>query len=320
MKNNSEHTEHFALAYARQVNEILHQMLWPTWFYRYEIWECPGVVTGVFVRYDEQEEDNYHVVSPVDVDRFLKRLVEIKADWATLEKDVLESLAQHPEKTIGGWESRTIYFFKGGQNPSFWTAETALRDTSVLLTSSALFWGRLVREELLHIREAIPPGLDHCKDYEHQVRVTINFLFHGQLSPAKPQVRTEVLDEGLEIRDLLCQNLADSGFWKDLKEKYSCSEILFDAKNTDELNRDDLRQIYCYLKLAIGFWGFLVCRAAQPQRIHAYNKTLFNNFGQSRGVTILTDDDLLKMVDMKLRGQDPSFIVRNKYSEFIRGV
>jgi hypothetical protein len=33
-----------------------------------------------------------------------------------------------PEKTIGGWEGRTIYFIKGGQHPEWWTSDIAYKD------------------------------------------------------------------------------------------------------------------------------------------------------------------------------------------------
>jgi hypothetical protein len=152
------------------------------------------------------------------------------------------------------------------------------------------------------------------------VRVIFNFLFRGELGEGRPQSRTEEEDEGVEIRDLLYSNNANSGFWKDLKDKYSASEIVVDAKNKDKLTRDDLRQLYCYLKPALGFWGFLVCRSEQPAWIRAFNRTLFRNFNQSRGLLILCDDDLRRMVQMKNRGQNPLAYLSERMSEFIRSI
>jgi ADP-ribose pyrophosphatase YjhB (NUDIX family) len=177
-----------------------------------------------------------------------------------------------------------------------------------------------ILDELKGIKETIAAGHNHFRDYEHQIRVTVNFLFLGDLSEAKAQVRTEPGSGGIEIRDLICQNRADSGFWKDLKEKYSCTEILFDPKNTEELTREDLKDVYSYLKPAIGLWGFIVCRKTPSTNTLAYNRTLFNNNKQERGVLILTDDDLLRMVNMKLQGNDPAEYVRDRMSEFIRGI
>ncbi len=95
---------------------------------------------------------------------------------------------------------------------------------------------------------------------------------------------------------------------------------MVDAKNTDELTRDDLRQLYCYLKPALGFWGFIVCRSPQPERLHAFNRTLHKNFCQARGILILNDDDLRRMVELANRGQRPSAYLRDQMSEFVRSI
>ena len=101
-----------------------------------------------------------------------------------------------------------------------------------------------MHEEVKNIKTLVPVGRDHYQAYEHMVRVAVNFLFNDELGEAIAQSRTEPGDEGLEIRDLMCANQADDGFWKDLKDKYLCTEILFEAKNKTELTRDDLRSCF----------------------------------------------------------------------------
>lgn len=136
----------------------------------------------------------------------------------------------------------------------------------------------------------------------------------------RSQSRTEPEDEGVEIRDLVYTNRAESGFWNDLKQKYSSTEIVVDAKNKTELTRDDLRQLYCYLKPALGFWGFIICRSEQPKWVHAFNRTLFRNFNQSRGLLVLCDDDLRRMVQIKNQGRAVSEYLRKKMSDFVRSI
>ena len=98
-----------------------------------------------------------------------------------------------------------------------------------------------------------------------------NFLFLGELGEGQVQSRTEPENEGVEIRDIVFANRANLGFWRDLKHKYHASEIIVDAKNTDNLARDDLRQLYCYLKPALGFWGFIV---VAPSRRRRYSRLI----------------------------------------------
>jgi hypothetical protein len=132
------------------------------------------------------------------------------------------------------------------------------------------------------------------------------------LGEGREQSRTEPEDEGVEIRDILFSNVAESGFWRDLKDKYLASEIVVDGKNTDEVTRDDLRQLYCYLKPALGYWGFIICRSPQDPKLHAFNRTLFRNFCQARGVLILSDEDLRRMVAMVNHGQRASDYLRDR--------
>ena len=152
------------------------------------------------------------------------------------------------------------------------------------------------------------------------MRVIFNFLFYGELGEGRAQSRTEPEDEGIEIRDLIVSNKSDSGFWKDLKDKYSASEIVIDAKNKNELTRDDLRQLYCYLKPALGFWGFIICRSEQSKLVHAFNRTLFRNFSQRRGLLVLCDDDLRRMVQIKNQGRPPSEYLRQRMSDFTSSI
>jgi hypothetical protein len=221
---------------------------------------------------------------------------------------------------MGGWERRTIYMFRAGSHPEHWTANAASEDFTNLLMSTAIGAGKVIQAETEHLREVVPPGRENFQAFEHIVRVVFNFLFIGELGEGKAQSRTQPEDEGVEIRDLIFANNAESGFWNDLKRKYDASEIVVDAKNKDELTRDDLRQLYCYLKPALGMWGFIVCRAEQSPIMNAFNRTLCRNFSQTRGLLILTDDDLRRMVQMKMRGQNPATYLQDRMSEFVRSL
>ncbi len=312
--------KHFALEYARRVNGMLHYCMMPTWFYKHEIYEVSGLVTALLITYDDQHDDEFIVQSGGSWQDFLNRMSRLDPKWAGFSRENMEGLAQQPQKTMLGWENRTFYYVKGGSNPEYWTTEHADEDTTILISQSALVQGPMMQAEVEHVHKSIPAGKKHSRRYEDFVRRVINYLFVGHLGECKAQDRTEPGNEGCEIRDLLCQNQAEIGIWKDIKDKYQCSEVLFEAKNEKQLRRDDLRQTYCYLKPALGLWGFVVCRAEQPDKVHAYNRTLFKNFAQTRGVLILTDGDLKQMVKLKLYGQDPSDYLRDRMSEFIRSI
>ena len=310
---------HFIDEYATKLNELLHGTLPGHYFYKQEVLEVSGLLTAILVTYDGVRDDQRQVHN-VSWEEFLSRMGIVKPDWVEFDRAHIEYLAQNPDKVFGGWEGRTIYFIRGGQNSEQWTPAKAQEDVTLLLTGAWSVQGKLLQTELEHLNEAVPLGAEHFQEFEHMVRVTFNYLFRGVLGEGRAQSRTEPEDEGVEIRDVLFANTAETGFWRDLKQKYSASEIVVDAKNKSELTRDDLRQLYCYLKPALGFWGFVVCRAEQTKKIHAFNRTLFQNFRQERGMLILCDDDLRRMVQMRNQGRDPSEYLRQKMSEFTRSI
>lgn len=312
--------EHFTQHYARAFSDYLHQFLISTWHYKLQIYEIAGLLTAILVNYDDQKADEYAFITNITCEDFLARMAKVKSDWIYFKRGNFEGLASQPHKTLLGWEGRTIYAIKGGNDPDRWTAQTAEKDAHQIIMASVVTQGRALQEEAKFVDKSIPVGKEHYRAYEDFVRISFNYLFNAHLGEAKAQVRTEAGNEAIEIRDLLAHNQATSGVFHDLKRKYSCSEILVDAKNKAESDRDDLRQIYCYLKPAIGLWGFIVCRKRPNPNIEAYNRTLFKNFAQSRGVLILTDDDIRTMISMKLRERDPSEHIASEYSRFLRSV
>jgi hypothetical protein len=310
---------HFTDEYMDRVSAILHNVLTPTWFYKQEIIEIPGLVTAVFITYDGLRDDSREIRDQCSWEDFQQRLLAV-SDWGLEPEFLKEMIQKNSAMAMGGWERRTIYLMRAGSRPEHWTADKANEDVLALLMSSAKTTGKVLQMETEHLREIVPPGPEHFRAFEHVVRVVFNYLFIGELGEGKSQSRTLPEDEGVEIRDLIFANNAESGFWNDLKRKYAASEIVVDAKNKEELTRDDLRQLYCYLKPALGLWGFIVCRSEQSPTINAFNRTLYRNFSQTRGLLILTDDDLRRMVQIKMRGQNAATYLQDRMSEFVRSI
>jgi len=317
--NDNMTNEHYLLKYASQINELLHYAYWPTWFYKHEIFEIPGLLSAIIITYDHQEDDEFVLHTDSTWNDFHERLNRISLDVGTFEKDSFEILRENPHKVFYGWEARTIYIIRGGNNPGYWTEDIAYKDLFTLISASTSVQGPLLKEKLESIDEYIPIGSKGWKEFEDTTRIIIGYLF-DELGVPKAQERTEPGNEGTEIRDIICQNSAEKGFWSDIKYKYDCSEIVFEIKNKRKVTRDDLRQIYCYLKPAIGYWGFIVCRSHQQSNIDKYNRTLFQNFGQQRGILIIDVQDLQRMMQIKLSQQDPSEYLRQKMSSFIRSI
>ena len=310
---------HFVDSYAERANEILRDFA-RTLFFKQEILEVPGLLTALLITYEGVRDDTRETHSHMPWGEFLKRMSAVKADWRSFDRAMMEKLAATPERGISGWEGRTIYFIKGGSHPEQWTSAAADSNVMPVLLAKFHLWGPLIQIQAEQLRQSVPVGNAHFREYEDAVRTIFTFLFRKELGVGQAQSRTEPENEGIEIRDIVFANRADSGFWKDIKDKYSASEIVVDAKNTDDLKREGLRQLYCYLKPALGFWGFIVCRTPPSALIQAFNRTLYKNFSQQRGVLILCDDDLRRMVQISNRGGSASSYLQDKMSEFVRSI
>jgi hypothetical protein len=311
---------HYTSEYTRFFVHALHRTFPATSCFRTEIWEVRSVLAAMLITYDNVKADQVSVLDAESIGSFLSRMASVKPDWKDFDPEILRALGEHPTKRLLGWEGRTIYVIRGGNGPAAWTHKAAAEDVVAIVGGGRGVQPALVQYEVSNARALIPPGAQRAADFERHVRVVFTFLFHEDLGEGIPQPRTEPGNEGCEIRDLICHNRAQSGFWRDLKDKYGCSEIVIEAKNKDAIDRNDLRQAYCYLKPALGLWGFIVSRSPPAPAMHAYNRTLFQNFAQTRGVTLLSDADLQRMVEIRLRRQDPADHLRQRWSEFLRGI
>jgi hypothetical protein len=246
---------HFTEQYADKFNELLHVGLASVHgFLRQEIIEVPGLLTAILVTYDGVRDDQREIKN-MTWEGFLERMSQVKPDWEFFDRTNIEKLGETPERTIGGWEGRTIYLIRGGQHHEQWTPETARKDAVSLFLSAMNMHGPTIQREVEHLREVVPVGHGDFRLFEDVVRVIFNFLFLGDLGEGRAQSRTDPEDEGVEIRDLVFRNQANSGFWKDLKDKYSASEVVLDAEKQRSLNARRSSSAVLLLKARSGFLG-----------------------------------------------------------------
>lgn len=311
---------HLTKDYVLAINELLHYAWWSTYYYKFEIYEVPELFTLVFITYDDQEEDEFVIIENATFEMVNDKFKALNHELEDIEESFFIELAKQPQKTMVSWVKRSLSFLKGGQNEQYWTPGSAKEDLFVAMSGVQQFVGPLILEEMKNLHETLPKGVEHFTEYEHMVRITFNYLFTPPLGEGKHQVRTVPGDDGLEIRDIIAQNRSDDGFWKDIKDRFKADEIVIDAKNKGQITRDDLRQLYCYLKEGLSLWGIIVSRNPSSTNIVAYNRTLFKNFSKQRGVLLLSDRQLKQMVEMKIRQREPTDYIRNLWSKFIRTI
>jgi hypothetical protein len=296
--------------FATDLLSALHAAHPAEFFFEIEVLAVNSEWVGVFSKTDGVVEDCITVNLQMSPKALLKKINDVKPANTSFHYELWKDL-ERDQRPILGYTKRQIYMLRGGFSPEMWTRDQAFQQLKLILSTMTTILAPALRDEWL----SLSPKQCSWSAFEDLVRRTINCLFTPQLGEAHFQSRTDV-DSGEERRDVIAHNKADLGIWKDLKDKYASSEILFEAKCKTTLERDDLRQTYCYLKASLGYWGFFVFRGPKDEGTLAYNLTLCRNFSGTRGVLILNHEDFRKMLEIKIRDDDPTDYLRSLYSQF----
>lgn len=163
----------------------------------------------------------------------------------------------------------------------------------------------------------IPSGTAHASTYQRTVLEILNFLFNPELIDGEMEVKTS---EGTERRDIIFTNDSDQSFWSYIRHEHSAVLLMFETKNTRELEPSHLNQTNTYLGDRLGRLGFIVTRnpAAPAQQRKAFS--IYNDSNPRKIILVLSDNDLREMLDMKWRGQDPMRFVQKLYRKFRQSV
>lgn len=165
---------------------------------------------------------------------------------------------------------------------------------------------------------ALGPGRKDAYDYQRLALHLLNCLFEPELVDGQPQVRSA---SGVEIRDLVFTNNSDLPFLSYLRTNYDNALVVFELKNTQDLEPDDVNQLANYLGDAMGRCGFLLTRNAPSARTLAKARATFNKLSPRRAIIVLSDQDLERMASLKRTGtRHPGQHLQAKYREFVQSI
>lgn len=141
-----------------------------------------------------------------------------------------------------------------------------------------------------------------------------NFLLEPDLIDGKPQVRTE---HGTEIRDLLYTNDSDKPFWDYVRNHHGNLTVVFELKNKKVITGADLDQLARYLGDPLGYFGLLVSREPWPDARRRGAISWYNKGSPHRVIVSLSDADVIRMLQLKCAGKDPTAVVRQAYQDLM---
>ncbi|MBN9158143.1 MAG: hypothetical protein J0I37_11920 [Microbacterium sp.] len=163
---------------------------------------------------------------------------------------------------------------------------------------------------------SIAPGKPEWPAYQRVVRD----ILAETLSPPLEQPLDEHRNQsGVNRRDIILANYAESGGWKFLRDHYEAHYVVVDAKNyKGGVKKKDVLQIANYLSAhGAGLFGIIVCRKAEHRSAEITRREQW--VIHRKLILLLDDDDLRTMLTLFATGQDPSTVIRQKVEDFRLG-
>lgn len=148
--------------------------------------------------------------------------------------------------------------------------------------------------------------------YQRTVLEILNTCFNPELIDGQLEVKTI---HGTERRDIIFVNDSDHTFWDYVRNEHSSLLVMFEAKNVQQLTTDDLNQTATYLGDRIGRLGFIVTRHAMPDPLFQKALSIYNE-SPRKIILALSDDDLIRLLEIVCREDDPTAYIRDRYREF----
>ncbi len=153
------------------------------------------------------------------------------------------------------------------------------------------------------------------KAYEELVEKILEFLFNDEFKPFKVKKQVVTLNKK-RIRDFIIDNRNPRvEFWRDLKTIRGVEKILFDAKNyKDPVEYTKTTSTLRYLKnKAFGNFIIIISRHG----VKDYEETVEDYSDDGQVILYLNDEDLIAMINMKREGKSPTFLIEEKYYDFL---
>lgn len=162
-------------------------------------------------------------------------------------------------------------------------------------------------QKLLSRIKNCPKGIKGWREFEDICIDIIDFVFRDSFRNFKIKTQSRTYNN-LDIRDAIVQNTGKD-FWKELRSDYDAKNMVFEFKNlTNEFGKEELIQTSDYLdKESLGKVGIFFSRKGLSKAGVKKQRSLLTN--AKKLILVLTENDLIDLVNKKLRNEEPEQIL-----------
>lgn len=157
------------------------------------------------------------------------------------------------------------------------------------------------------------PGKKEWSKYQQITSEILEYLFCPPLETPKYELSDL---ESRNRRDMIYENSATNGFWRMIRETYTAHYIVVDSKNYKNfLTKRPIIDVAHYLKpYGCGMFGMIVSRkGGEASALHAVKEQWIGN---NKLILMLSDNDLIEMLQIKEANGNPESVLRRKIADF----
>jgi hypothetical protein len=159
-----------------------------------------------------------------------------------------------------------------------------------------------------------PPGREDAKAYQYLVLEILNFLFAPELIDGTPEVRTI---DGTERRDIIFTNDSDETFWDYARTSHDSLLVMFEIKNTEDVDMAAVAQTATYLGSRLGRLGFIVTRKEPSLAVMKKTISVWNDSGvEKKVILIVHDEQLIELLNIRAEDKSPTKWIQALYRRF----
>lgn len=168
---------------------------------------------------------------------------------------------------------------------------------------------------LLHRLDSCPGGNSGWRQFEDVCIDILKELFVPPLRP--PQIQSRTL-HGTNRRDAIFpnRNHGKENNWAVLLVDHNARMLVFDFKNytSKELDKEDVTQVKEYLTDTTGKLGIIVSNTKAGRSALIKRNDVFGS--DQKVILFFTREELKEMINIKMRGEDPSDLIMDTIEAF----
>jgi hypothetical protein len=164
--------------------------------------------------------------------------------------------------------------------------------------------------------KTLPCGQETAGDFEDLVGDVLKLCFFRSLTNVAPKVRNV---SGLVIRDWIGANVAHSGFWEIVRQRYQATQVVWECKNYSELSADDFHQASYYMTREIGRFVVIAFRGEVKKHYYEHIQRIASE--KEGGVVLpIQESDLKVFVRQARNGKVKESHIQEIYDRTVRAI